>query len=179
MLTHEQNERICRIGPGTPWARCFAASGCRCAPPSSCPNPTVIRCACACWARTSLPFVNSSGIVGLLDEHCPASRRFTGAGPGGGEWTALPLPRLEIPRPMARSRTCPTARAKPIRERVRAPAYPVKEEGGLVWTFSGPRGPGWPPVHPLTRFMDAEPTNRAVVRINVACNYLQLAEGRL
>jgi hypothetical protein len=61
------------------------------------------------------------------------------------------------------------------RERMRAPAFPVREEGGIVWAYLGPKE--LEPAFSRYAFMDAEPAHRVVLRINVACNYLQLVEG--
>src|SRR5690606_4645703 len=59
--------------------------------------------------------------------------------------------------------------------RVKAKAYPVREAAGIVWTYMGP--PDKQPPFPHYAFMDAPETHRTVVRMNVRCNYLQLAEG--
>ena len=62
-----------------------------------------------------------------------------------------------------------------VRERMKAPCYPVREEGGMIWTYIGDKKK----VPPFRRysFMDAKPINRTVIRVNVDCNYLQLWEG--
>ena len=52
MLSSEDNELLCRVGPGTPmgnfmrqyWIPAFALE-------TSCPRPTARRCACACSAK--------------------------------------------------------------------------------------------------------------------------------
>ena len=62
-----------------------------------------------------------------------------------------------------------------FRERLKAPCYPVREEGGIVWTYIGEKKKA-PPFRRFS-FMDAEPENLMVLRVNVACNYLQLWEG--
>jgi hypothetical protein len=51
----------------------------------------------------------------------------------------------------------------------------VREAGGLVWAYLGPKQKE--PPFARYRFMDAAPENRCVVRINVAASYLQLWEG--
>jgi phthalate 4,5-dioxygenase len=124
--------------------------------------------------QSFVAFRDSSGTVGLLDEHCP----HRGA--------SLALGRVEENglrclyhgwkfSTEGKIQDMPNCASKAIRERVRAPAYPVREEGGLVWTFLGASDE----APPFTRyaFMNAAPANRTVVRINVACNYLQLTEG--
>jgi phenylpropionate dioxygenase-like ring-hydroxylating dioxygenase large terminal subunit len=58
---------------------------------------------------------------------------------------------------------------------MKAPAFPVREEGGIVWAYVGPIE--LLPAFSRYAFMDAEPAHRVVLRINVSCNYLQLVEG--
>jgi phthalate 4,5-dioxygenase oxygenase subunit len=59
--------------------------------------------------------------------------------------------------------------------RLKAPAFPVREEGGIVWAYVGPKEQT--PAFSRYAFMDADPAHRVVLRVNVACNYLQLVEG--
>jgi len=59
---------------------------------------------------------------------------------------------------------------------MKAPAFPVVEAGGLVWTYIGDKAKQ-PPL-PVWSFMRPGPEqNRVVVRLNTAANYLQLWEG--
>src|SRR5690606_15250198 len=62
-----------------------------------------------------------------------------------------------------------------FKARLKAPAYPVREEGGLVWTYIGPKEK----IPPFQRyaFMNGPDENRVVIRINADANYLQLYEG--
>ncbi len=61
------------------------------------------------------------------------------------------------------------------RSRLKAPAFPVREEGDIVWAYLGPSE--LQPPFSRYAFMEAEPAHRIVLRVNVACNYLQLVEG--
>src|SRR5262249_30654762 len=63
------------------------------------------------------------------------------------------------------------------RAKFRAPVYPVREAGGLIWGYFGPKDAV--PSFPDYAFMDAPPTHRNIERVDVACNYLQLLEGGL
>jgi phthalate 4,5-dioxygenase len=51
----------------------------------------------------------------------------------------------------------------------------VREEGGMVWAYVGPKE--LQPEFSRYAFMDADPAHRVVLRVNVECNYLQLVEG--
>jgi phthalate 4,5-dioxygenase oxygenase subunit len=62
-----------------------------------------------------------------------------------------------------------------FRARLRAPAYPVREAGGLVWAYLGPKDKEPPFRH--HRFMEGPDANRVVLRIDGRANWLQLYEG--
>jgi phenylpropionate dioxygenase-like ring-hydroxylating dioxygenase large terminal subunit len=61
------------------------------------------------------------------------------------------------------------------RAKMKAPSFSVREEGGIVWAYVGPKE--LEPPFSRYAFMDTAPAHRVVLRINVNCNYLQLAEG--
>lgn len=174
MLNREQNERICRVGPGTPMGKVFrrfwlpVCTSAQLAEPDGAPLRVQL------LGQDFVAFRNSSGVVGLLDEHCP----HRGASLALGRVEENGLRCLYHGWKFAtdgKVQDMPNCASKAIREHIRAPAYPVREEGGLVWTFLGPAQE----APPFTRyaFMEAASANRAVVRINVNCNYLQLTEG--
>ena len=174
MLNHEQNERVCRIGPGTAMGRVFRRFWLPVCTSQQLPKPDSNPLRVRLLGQDFVAFRNSSGVVGLLDEHCP----HRGASLALGRVEENGLRCLYHGWKFAtdgKVQDMPNCGSKAIRERVRAPAYPVREEGGLVWTYLGAAEE----IPPFTRyaFMNAVPANRAVVRINVNCNYLQLTEG--
>jgi len=119
-------------------------------------------------------FRDSSGKVGLLSEHCP----HRGASLALGRVENNGLRCLYHGWKFAtdgRVQDMPNCNSRAIRERIRAPSYPVREEAGLIWSYLGPEKE--PPPFTRYAFMNAKAENRAVVRINVKCNYLQLTEG--
>jgi hypothetical protein len=59
----------------------------------------------------------------------------------------------------------------------RAPAYPAREAGDIVWIYMGPAAKQ-PPFRDL-EFMHVPEANRFVVRRDMDCNYLQVLEGGL
>jgi phthalate 4,5-dioxygenase len=62
-----------------------------------------------------------------------------------------------------------------IRDRLRANAYPVREQAGLIWTYIGPKEK----KPPFRRFMydEVPDTHHTVVRVNIPSNFLQNWEG--
>src|SRR5712692_8999444 len=61
-------------------------------------------------------------------------------------------------------------------ERIRHPAYPCVETGGLILTYMGP---GAPPLVPNYEFLQADETHRVTSKAFQECNYLQGNEGNI
>ena len=62
-----------------------------------------------------------------------------------------------------------------FRERFRAQAYPVREAGGMIWAYFGPKEleppfPHWP-------YFDHPEERRMSVTFVVPCNYVQVQEA--
>jgi len=120
-------------------------------------------------------FRDSQGKIGLLDEHCPhrgASLCLGKAGNSGlqciyhGWRFAVDGEILEMPN-VADDR---------LKSRIRQPAYPTQEAGGIVWAYVGPDKT--PPL-PHLPFFDV-PDNQRYVTITVSStNYTQVIEGVL
>jgi hypothetical protein len=64
-----------------------------------------------------------------------------------------------------------------FRERVKHPAYPVREGGGLGWVYLGP--PGTEPEFPRYPFLDIKPEEAAVGEMVLDCNWVQVQEGSI
>ena len=52
MLSREDNELLCRVGPGTPMGDLMRQYWLPAALSSELPEPTALRCASCCWAKT-------------------------------------------------------------------------------------------------------------------------------
>lgn len=174
MLNREENERITRVGPGTPMGNVMRRYWLPVCTTEQIPHrdgdPLRVRLV----GENLVAFRDSGGAVGLLQENCP----HRGA--------SLALGRVEEHGIRClyhgwkfgvdgRLQETPNCSLKAVRETVKARAYPVREEGGIVWAYLGPSGKQ-PPL-PRYAFMEAAATNRTVIRINVNANYLQLCEG--
>ncbi|MBN3785545.1 Rieske 2Fe-2S domain-containing protein [Burkholderia sp. Ac-20353] len=174
MLSHEDNDLLCRVGPGTPGGtlmRRFWHPVCTSAQLSQ-PDCTPLRV--RLLGEDYVAFRDSQGQVGFLEELCMhrgASLALGRVEEGGIRclyhgWKfsafgdVMETPNHADPKYTAR---------------MKAPAFPVHEEGGIVWAYVGPKE--LQPAFSRYAFMDAKPDHRVVLRINVACNYLQLVEG--
>lgn len=173
MLTAEENETLTRVGPHTPMGRMMrrfwhpiAAS--KQLEADGDPLRTML------LGDSFVVFRATDGTVGVLDELC-VHRRVSlalGRNEKGGlrclyhGWKFAPDGQiLETPNHCNER----------FREKVRAPAYPCREAGGLVWTYIGP--PELGPPFPHHRFFDGPDANRVVIRADSDANYLQLFEG--
>lgn len=174
MLTREDNALICQVGADTPMGvmmRRYWHPICTSAQLSE-PDGKPLRL--RLLGETFVVFRDSDGRVGVFDELCMhrgASLALGRVEEGGLRciyhgWkfdvsgTLLETPNYDDPK---------------YRARMRARVYPVKEAGGLIWTYIGPAQ--HQPEFSRWAFMDAREQCRVVLRINVSCNYLQLVEG--
>ncbi|WP_168794322.1 Rieske 2Fe-2S domain-containing protein [Paraburkholderia aromaticivorans] len=174
MLSHQDNEILCRIGPDTPGGtlmRRFWHPVCTSAqlPHTDC-APLRVRL----LGENYVAFRDTEGKVGFLEELCMhrgASLALGRVEEGGirclyhgwkfsASGTVMETPNHADPK---------------YASRMKAPAFPVREEGGIVWAYVGPLE--LLPAFSRYAFMDAEPNHRVVLRVNVSCNYLQLVEG--
>jgi phthalate 4,5-dioxygenase oxygenase subunit len=175
MLSREDNELLCRVGPGTPmgtlmrqyWIPAFMSSE---LPGPDCP-PARVRL----LGENLIGFRVTSGKVGLIQNACPhrGASLFFGRNEEEGlrcvyhgwkfdcEGSCVDMPS---------EHDSSTFKAK-----VRARTYPCVERNDVIWTYMGPRET--PPPLP-----DIEPNmlprgEYAVQKVLRACNWFQGLEG--
>jgi phenylpropionate dioxygenase-like ring-hydroxylating dioxygenase large terminal subunit len=174
MLTTEDNALICRVGPGTPMGDVMRRYWHPVCTSAQLPEPDAPPLRLRLLGEDFVAFRDSSGRVGMLDELCMhrGASLALGRVEEGGLRCIYHGWKFSVDGNVMDTPNNPDERH---RSRLKAPAYPVREEGGLVWAYVGPRDRV--PAFSRYAFMDAEPENRVVLRIDVACNYLQLVEG--
>ncbi len=174
MLSPQDNQRLCRVGPGTPMGEVFRRfwnpillAG---ELPAAGADPVRVRI----LGEDLVAFRSGSGEMGLIEEWCPHRR------------VSLALGRIE-PDGLrclyhgwkfdieGRLLDTPNAQDSRIRERLRARAYPIRESGGFLWAYMGP--PDREPPFPHWRFMDVAAENRHTVQLDSGSNYMQVLEG--
>lgn len=174
MLSREDNEALCRVGPNTPMGSAFrrywhpVATSQQLAARDS--DPLRVRL----LGERLIVFRDTEGRMGVMDELCMhrGSSLAIGRVEGGGIRCLFHGWKFAVDGTILETPNHGDCR---LRERLKAPAYPVKEEGGLIWTYIGPKDKV--PVFRRFAFMDAAAENRTVIRINVKANYAQLCEG--
>ena len=177
MLTREDNELICRTGPGTPMGRVLRRYWHPCLLSADLPTNDGPPVQVKILGEDLVAFRDSEGRVGLIGERCPhrGASLYYGLN-GGGRLMCIyhgwkfdaDGNCVDMPSDMPGSR---------FLEKVHTTAYPVVETAGMVWTYMGPRDLQPPP--PDFLFNRLPPDQVVAAKSPVYCNYLQSIEGNI
>jgi phthalate 4,5-dioxygenase len=174
VLSEDENRILTQVGPHTAMGRMMRRFWLPICTSAQVAEPDGRPLRSALLGESFVVFRDTAGQLGVLDEHC--MHRGVSLALGRNEQGGLRClyhgwkfgvdgSVLEMPN-SRNTRLC---------QRLRAPVHPVREAGGLVWTYLGPREQE--PPFPHYSFMDGPAQHRAVVRLNTSANYLQLFEG--
>jgi phthalate 4,5-dioxygenase len=174
MLTREENELLCRVGPEAPMGRMLrrywvpAALGSE-LEAGGAPRRTRL------LGEDLVAFRGDDGAVGILDEHCP--HRGASLVLARNEACALRCiyHGWKIAADGRVLETPPEPDEHGFAARVRAHAYPVYEAGGIVWTYLGPAGTEPPKM--TFDWMAFPPEHRIIQKSREECNWVQCLEG--
>lgn len=174
MLSHADNELLCRVGPGTAMGdvfRRFWNPVCLAEQVSE-PNGDPLRV--QVLGERLVAFRDTQSRLGLLEEGCP--HRGVSLALGRNEDNGLRCLfhgwKFAVDGTILETPNCVDAT---FRQRVKAKTYPVREAGGLIWAYLGPADkmtafPHWP-------FFDVPVTNMRINRMDAEVNYMQQLEG--
>src|ERR1700678_720665 len=175
MLTPADNQRLTRVGPGTPmgtllrryWLPALLSE--EVAEPDG--GPVRVRL----LGEDLIAFRDTDGAVGLVSAFCPHRRApmFFGRNEECGLRCVYHGWKFD------RTGACVDMPSEPpdslFKTKVTIEAYPTWEGGGMMWTYMGPRDlQPPPPDHELVR---APANHRYVSKMFEDCNYLQALEG--
>jgi len=173
MLSREDNELLCRVGPGTPMGDLMRQYWVPAALSTELPARDGAPLRVRLLGENLIAFRATSGAVGLVRDSCPhrGASLFYGRNEQEGlrcvyhGWKFDVTGRcVDMPNEPAESN---------FRGKVRAVAYPCVERAGLVWAYLGPRET--PPPLP-----DLEPTMLPDASVQIyqrECNWMQALEG--
>lgn len=173
MTTQAENDRLCRVGPNTPMGNVMRRYWTPACLSSQLPGPDSDPVSVRLFGQDFIAFRDSNGKVGVLNEYCMhrGVSLLTGRVADGGIRCLYHGWKYCVDGTIAETPNLPDPR---FRERQKAPAYPVREAGGIVWTYLGPAEKEPPFRH--FAFMDAKESHRTIFRIDQHANYLQLVE---
>ena len=173
MLSRDDNELLCRIGPGTPMGNLMRQYWVPAALSSELPEPDGAPLRVRLLGEDLIAFRVSSGAVGLIQNSCPhrGASLFYGRNEAEGLRCVYHGWKFDV---TGRCVDMPIEPAESsFKQKVRAVTYPCVERGGLIWAYLGPR-PAPPPMPELEATMLAD--NRIQV-YQRDCNWMQALEG--
>jgi phthalate 4,5-dioxygenase oxygenase subunit len=180
MLTREENERLTRVGPGTPMGGLMrrywipAAFTHQVAEPAGAPVRVRLMC------EDLVLFRDGEGRLGLVQEACPhrtASLHF-GRNEQAGLRCAYHGLQFDVNGKCVDLPCIPQV-GRQERDRIASElaikAYPCIERGGVVWTYMGPAGEK--PAFPDLEWTRIPESHSFATRHIQECNWLQGLEG--
>lgn len=173
MVSQKENRLLCQVGKGTPMGEVMRRYWMPFALSSELPKADGDPLRVRLFGEDLVAFRNSDGRVGLLDEYC--MHRGVSLAIGRVEDNGIRCLyhgwKFSVDGAIQETPNHCDAR---LRARLKAPAYSVREEAGLLWAYMGPKDQE-PPFRRFA-FMNEPDTHRTIFRINQHANYLQLVE---
>jgi phthalate 4,5-dioxygenase len=176
MLTHEDNEYLCRVGKETPMGKMLRRFWTPVCLADDIPEPGGDPLPVRVLGEDLVVFRTGEGAVGAINERCThrgASLRI-GRVDDCGIRCLYHGWQFGVDGTI---RETPNLRDSRVRNKIKAPAYPTREAGGLLWAYFGP--PEKLPEFPVYNWMATGPQPRVPVRMLVECNWVQLIEGTI
>jgi phthalate 4,5-dioxygenase len=175
MISHEQNEYLCRIGPGTPMGELQRRYWIPALTSEELPRPNCPPVQVQLLGERLIAFRDTQGRLGLIDEFC--AHRGVSLWFGRNEENGLRCSYhgwkydvtgqcIDVPQEPADSDFC---------QKIKLKAYPCIEKGGVIWAYMGP--PAEKPLEPAFEWIDVKPSQRFISKRWQECNYLQAMEG--
>ena len=177
MLTHEENELLCRVEGMAPMGQlmrrhwtpvCLIEE-------VSVPDGTPVKA--QVFGEDLVVFRDTNGRVGVMDEYCPHRRvsLVFGRNEDCGLRCLYHGWKMDVDGNVLEMVSEPAASG--LAQKVKHLAYPTKEWGGFVWAYMGPpetqpefQPPAWAPT--------AE-TKVSIAKVVIPCNWAQILEGAI
>jgi phthalate 4,5-dioxygenase oxygenase subunit len=175
MLSPADNERLTRIGQGTPMGTLFRRYWVPALLSEEVPEADGAPVRVRLLGEDLVAFRDSEGAIGLISAYCPHRRAplFFGRNEECGLRCVYHGWKFD------RNGTCVDMPSEPpdslFKTKVTIDAYPTWEGGGMIWAYLGP--PELQPEPPGHELVRAPATHRDVSKSFEDCNFLQALEG--
>jgi phthalate 4,5-dioxygenase oxygenase subunit len=175
MLSAEENALLTQTGPETPMGDYFRRFWLPALLASELPSPDCPPVRVRLLGENLIAFRDSNGRAGLLDEFCPHRRAslFWGRNEECGLRCVYHGWKFDVDGTCVDMPNEPSEYA--FENKVRIMSYPVREYGGIVWTYMGPLNRS--PELPKLEWARVPPIQRYVSKRIQETNYLQGVEG--
>ncbi len=176
MLTSEENEILCRVGPGTAMGGLMRAHWvpvCLSEEVAEADGPPLL---VEALGERFVAFRDSEGRLGLLDELCPHRRAslVLGRNEECGLRCLYHGWKIDVEGHVVTMASEPPD--SPMQGTVRHRAYPVQEAGGFVWAWLGA---GEAPAFRPPAFAPTGAERVSILKIRVPANWAQITEGQI
>jgi phthalate 4,5-dioxygenase oxygenase subunit len=175
MLATEENQRLCRVGRGTPMGELLRRFWIPVLTSEDLPHPDCDPVRVTLLGERLVAFRDTEGRPGLIDRLCAhrCADLFFGRNEENGLRCTYHGWKYDI---TGRCVDMPTEdEDSNFADKVRLTAYPCKEAGGAIWTYMGP--PALEPPLPEFEFMNVPETHRFVSWNVQENNFAQAIEG--
>src|SRR5438067_6477726 len=172
MLTKEENELLCRVGPGTVMGNLMRQYWVPALLSSELPEPDCAPLRVRVLGENLIAFRDSGGQVGLLDQACPhrGASLFFGRNEEEGLRCVYHGWKYDV------SGQCVDMPSEPaesnFKSKIKATAYPAHERGGMVWVYMGRQDPP-PPLPDFEWCLLPEEQRRIQWKAVRECNWVQ------
>jgi nitrite reductase/ring-hydroxylating ferredoxin subunit len=176
MLTADENQILCRVGPATPMGELMRRYWQPALLSSDLPHPDCAPKRLRLLGQDFVAFRGTDGRVGVLNEGCchRGASLVLGRVEGGGIRCIFHGWKFAADGTILET---PNAADSKLKENYKAKAYPAREAGDMIWVYLGP--PDKQPPFRQFAYMNMPDGHRIVIRRNMDCNYLQVMEGGL
>jgi phenylpropionate dioxygenase-like ring-hydroxylating dioxygenase large terminal subunit len=177
MLKPEDNELLCRVGPGTPMGELFRRFWLPAFIPSELAEPDGEPIAFRLLGEDLVAFRDTEGRIGVLDAYCPHRRAplHFGRNEQCGLRCVYHGWKFDVD---GKCVEMPNERPKTdFKHKVRMKAYYAEEWGGYIWLYMGPSDRK-PPL-PQFEWATLPPEQRWQQKWHYHANYMQGLEGEL
>jgi phthalate 4,5-dioxygenase len=177
MLTAEENDLLCRVEGNAPMGQLMRRHWIPACLSEEVTEPDGAPVRTRLLGEDLVVFRDTDGRLGVLDEYCPHRR--VSLALGRNEECGLRCLyhgwKMDVEGNVLEMASEPPESG--FAEKVKHKAYPVREWGGLVWTYMGP-AETMPEFEPPA-FAPTEDTRVSIVKINIPCNWAQILEGQI
>jgi phthalate 4,5-dioxygenase oxygenase subunit len=175
MLSKEDNELLCRVGPGTPMGDLIRQYWIPALISSELPDPDGPPLRVHLLGENLIAFRDSAGRAGLLANHCAhrGASLFFGRNEEGGLRCVYHGWKYEVAGRCMDMPNEPTEST--FKDRVHLMAYPCQERAGVIWAYMGPREER--PSLPDLEWISLPESHLHHSKIFRECSWVQALEG--
>ena len=175
MLSHEENELLTRVGPGTAMGRLMRCYWIPALLSEEIPAPDCPPVRVRLLGEDLVAFRDTSGRIGLLGEHCAhrGTSLFFGRNEDCGLRCIYHGWKYDVAGKVLETPAEPAG--SDFHNKLQHIAYPCQEIAGIIFTYMGT--PENLPLMPHYEWTDLPPRQMFPVKSFLECNYLQGVEG--